>query len=147
MNHWWFLLRLKHKQVLRAITDAESVTSGEIRVCVSHRKSSEPLEDAREQFEKLGMSRTRERNGVLIFIAPRSRSFAIVGDEGIHAKCGDAFWNGLSSMLSTAFREERWTEGLIEAVKRAGELLAQHFPRQSDDRNELPDEIAQDTGS
>jgi uncharacterized membrane protein len=141
MNHWWFLFRLKQKQVLRAISESEALTSGEIRICISHKKSADPMTDAQAQFDKLNMANTRERNGILFFIAPRSRNFAIIGDAGIHAKCGDAFWLELSSLLTKTFKEGKLTEGLVEVVKRAGQLLAEHFPRRDDDRNELPDEI------
>lgn len=141
MNHWWFLFRLKQKLVLRAIAEAEALTSGEIRICISHKKSADPMTDAKAQFDRLNMSNTRERNGILFFIAPRSRNFAIIGDEGIHAKCGEAFWTELSALLSATFKQGQLTEGLINVVTRAGQLLAEHFPRGEGDRNELPDEI------
>ncbi len=141
MIHWWFLFRLNTKLLMAAIAEAESRTSGEIRIFVSHKKCPQPMDAATEQFEKLGMTKTRERNGVLLFIAPRSRNFAIVGDLGIHDKCSDAFWQELATTMSLAFKQGRLTEGLIQTVQRAGTLLAEHFPRQDDDHNELPDEI------
>jgi len=97
MNHWWFFFRLRQKDVVHAIQEGESRTSGEIRVFVSHLKVADVQAAAREQFEKLGMTATRERNGVLISVAPRSRVFAILGDEAIHAQCGDSF--GMSLLL------------------------------------------------
>ncbi len=141
MNHWWFLLKLRHKTILKAIEAAEQRTSGEIRVFISHRKCPEPVKAAQEQFELLNMRATRERNGILFFIAPRSRNFAIIGDEGIHAKCGDTFWSELAALMSAAFREGKLTQGLELSIERAGTLLAEHFPRQADDRNELPNKI------
>jgi len=141
MNHWWFLLKLRHKKILAAIEEAESHTSGEVRVFISHRKCSGAAIEAQEQFEKLHMTATAQRNGILFFIAPRSRTFAIVGDEGIHAKCGEAFWQELAAMLSAAFKAGQLTEGLVVAIERAGQLLAEHFPRTDDDRNELPNKI------
>jgi uncharacterized membrane protein len=142
MNHWWFFFRLRQKDVLRAIQAAESRTSGEIRVFVSHHKVADVQATAREQFEKLGMTATRERNGVLIFVAPRSRVFAILGDAAIHAECGDGFWSELATTMSAAFKQGQLTEGLVQTITRAGDLLAEHFPRGEDDRNELPDAIA-----
>lgn len=142
MNHWWFFFRLRQKDVVHAIQEAESRTSGEIRVFVSHHKVTDAQAAAREQFEKLGMTATRERNGVLIFVAPRSRVFAILGDEAIHAHCGDAFWKELATTMSNAFKQGHLTEGLVQTITRAGALLAEHFPRGNDDRNELPDAIA-----
>ncbi len=144
MHHWLFLFRLKQKQVLRAIAESEKLTSGEIRICISHKKSADPMADAQAQFDKLGMAATAERNGILFFIAPRSRNFAIIGDEGIHAKCGDSFWQELSHLMSETFKAGQLTEGLVEVVKRAGQLLAEHFPRGDKDQNELPDDIARD---
>ncbi|MDB6118919.1 MAG: hypothetical protein JWO08_2700 [Verrucomicrobiaceae bacterium] len=141
MIHWWFLFRLNTKLLMAAIAEAESRTSGEIRIFVSHKKCPLPMDAATEQFQKLGMTKTKERNGVLLFIAPRSRNFAIVGDLGIHEKCSEAFWQELAATMSQAFREGRLTQGLIQTVQRAGTLLAEHFPCQNDDRNELPNEI------
>ncbi len=146
MNHWFFLFRLRQKEVVRAIAEAEMRTSGELRVFVTHRKCADARAAAEAQFDALGMTATRERNGVLIFVAPRSRTFAIIGDEGVHARCGEAFWCELAAGLSRAFKEGRLTEGLVGVIERAGELLAQHFPRGGDDRNELPDSIAHDAG-
>jgi uncharacterized membrane protein len=141
MFYWWFLYRIDSKQLTAAIAEAESHTSGEIRIYVAHGKSAEPLTDAKVQFEKLGMTNTAQRNGILFFIAPRSRNFAILGDTGIHAKCGEAFWQELAAMMGKSFHEGRLTEGLVNTVQRAGALLAEHFPREGDDRNELPDGI------
>jgi uncharacterized membrane protein len=141
MFYWWFLFRIDSKQLAAAIAEAESHTSGEIRIYVAHRKSLEPLADAKAQFEKLGMTNTEQRNGILFYIAPRSRKFAILGDTGIHAKCGPAFWDELAAMMGTAFHEGRLTEGLVRTVKRAGVLLSEHFPKENDDQNELPDSI------
>lgn len=141
MNHWWFLFRLKHKRIVAAIAEAERLTSGELRVFISHQKCADAVAAAQEQFHKLHMDATSERNGILFFIAPRSRSFAIIGDAGIHAKCGDAFWQELAGMMSAAFKAGQLTEGLVATLQRAGQLLAEHFPRREDDRNELPDDI------
>lgn len=142
MNHWWFLFRLSNKKILTAIEEAERCTSGEIRVFISHQKVADPVAAAQEKFENLNMRATAERNGILFFIAPRSRNFAIIGDEGIHARCGDGFWQELASTLSAAFREGKLTEGLVATIERCGTLLSEHFPRRGDDRNELPNEIA-----
>ncbi len=141
MIHWWFLFRLKTKQLVAAIAEAESRTSGEIRIYISHRKLSDPMAAAKEQFEKLGMTRTALRNGVLFYIAPRSRNFAILGDSGVHEKCGEIFWQELAALMSRHFKQGKLTEGLVQAVARAGDLLAEHFPHEPGDRNELPDDI------
>jgi uncharacterized membrane protein len=132
---------IDHARVVAAIAAAESRTAGEIRVLVSRQPASDPVDAARRQFERLGMTKTAARNGVLIFLAPRSRSFAVIGDTGIHEKCGDAFWSELAATMEAQFRRGEFTDGLACGIERAGELLARHFPRSPDDRNELPDAV------
>jgi uncharacterized membrane protein len=90
------------------------------------------------------MTRTAERSGVLILVAPASRSFAVVGDEGLDHVCVPGFWDGVVESMREAFREGRFTEGIVAAVTRVGEVLAEHFPRRAGetDRNELPDAIS-----
>lgn len=144
MHEKEFLKHLRHEDIVAAIHEAEQLTSGEIRVFISRKEIQDPVAAAQEVFVHLGMEKTRERNGVLIFVAPRARKFAVIGDEGVHAKCGDAFWQELAKAMTDHFRKSEFTPGIIHGVKRAGELLAQHFPHRSDDRNELPDDIAHD---
>ncbi len=141
MNLFFYLSKIDHPRVVAAIGEAEKKTSGEIRVVVSRRKIVEPVAEAQKQFSRLGMIATSHRNGVLILLAPRSRTFAIIGDTAIHEKCGDAFWHELTTAMTVHFKRGDFTAGLIHGIDRAGSLLAEHFPRTSDDRNELPDEI------
>ncbi len=96
------------------------------------------------RFQLLGMDGTRERNGVLIYVAPRIRRFRIIGDIGVHEKCGPEFWKEVAAAMEERFRRGEFTEGVIEGVERVGDVLARHFPRQSDDRNELPDKVTED---
>ena len=133
--------RIEDNAVVAAITEAELRTSGEIRVVVAEEKVSEPLPAAQREFERLGMTKTAARNGVLIFIAPRSHTFAVVGDSGIHEKCGPTFWDELAHSMSDHFKRGDFTPGVVAAIQRAGTLLATHFPRRPDDRNELPNQI------
>jgi uncharacterized membrane protein len=132
---------IDHDRVVAAIAAAEQRTSGEIRVVLSRKKAAEPILAAQKQFERLGMTRTDARNGVLIFVAPRSRTFAVIGDTGVHEKCGDAFWRELADAMTECFRRDDFTAGLCLGIERAGALLAEHFPRAPDDRNELPNAI------
>jgi uncharacterized membrane protein len=83
---------LDHDRIMAAITEAEKHTTGEIRVYVSHRKVHDPRHAAVHQFAKMGLDKTKHRNAVLIFIAPESQNFAVIGDEAVHAKCGEGFW-------------------------------------------------------
>jgi len=132
---------IDHARVVAAIAAAERRTSGEIRVLLARKKAPDPVATAQRHFERLGMTRTQARNGVLIFLAPRSRTFAVIGDTAVHEKCGNAFWRLLAAAMELHFKRGEFTEGLVHGIERAGALLAEHFPRGADDRNELPDEI------
>ena len=136
-----FLARLDHDRIVRAIAAAEGKTSGEIRVFVQRGEITDPMAAARAQFDKLGMARTRERNGVLILVAPRAQKFAVIGDEGVHAKCGEAFWQQLIEAMRAHFKAENFTDALVHAIEQTGELLAQYFPRRPNDRDELPNAV------
>jgi uncharacterized membrane protein len=139
---WFFSTpKIDHDRVVAAIGAAEARTSGEIRILLARHKADDPVADAQKHFERLGMTRTGARNGVLIFLAPRSRTFAVIGDTAIHEKCGNTFWTELAAAMTEHFKRGDFTAGLEHGITRAGTLLAEHFPRQSDDRNELPDKI------
>lgn len=139
-----FLKQLRHDDIVAAIRAVERRTSGEIRVFISRKVVHDPVGAAQQSFLELGMDKTRRRNAVLIFLAPRTRQFAVIGDAGVHEKCGDAFWQELARAMVEQFRKSEFTQGILHGVEKAGELLAQHFPRLPDDRNELPDRIAHD---
>jgi uncharacterized membrane protein len=142
MRH--FFSKLDSDRIVGAIADAEKKSSGEIRVHVTRRKPSNLEERARRRFELLGMTRTAERNGVLIYIAPKLRRFQILGDSGIHEKCGDDFWKETAAAMEERFRRGDFTEGLVHGIGKVGEVLAAHFPRGSGEVNELPDEVTED---
>jgi len=131
-------------RIVAAIAAAEKKTSGEIRVHITRRVPKDLEQRAKLRFEKLGMTKTRERNGVLIYIAPRAHTFRVLGDTAIHEKCGDAFWQEVAGSMTESFRKQEWTEGVVRGVERVGEVLARHFPRRSDDVNQLPDEVTTD---
>ena len=135
---------IDHARVVAAIAEAEQRTSGEVRVLVARQTTEDPVATARSHFERLGMTNTEARNGVLVYLAPRSRAFAIIGDTAIHEKCGSEFWSRVAAQMEEHFRRGEFTEGLVQGIREAGELLAQHFPRRSVDRNELPDAIEAD---
>jgi uncharacterized membrane protein len=124
-----FLKQLEHDRIVSAIADAEKNTSGQIRVLVSHRKIDDPVAAAGKEFQRLGLQRTPYRNAALIFVAPRSHRFAVIGDQAVHEKCGDAFWTELTAAMTGHFKQGQFTEGLLDGIARAGELLAAHFPR------------------
>jgi uncharacterized membrane protein len=137
-----FLSKLEHDRIIEAIHEAESKTSGEIRVLIERGKlKSDPLEAAQRKFHRLGMHKTRQRNAVLIFVAPRVHKFAVVGDNAIHEKCGDEFWQRVVEKMRMHFLTQNFSDALIEAVNEIGTVLASHFPKTSRDTNELPDDI------
>jgi uncharacterized membrane protein len=144
MNHADFLKQLRHDDIVAAIRDTEAKTSGEIRVFISHKTVDDPVVAAQKIFEKLGMTKTRERNGVLFFVAPKAQKFAVIGDSGVHQKCGDGFWKEISDEMSGYFRRSEFSQGLIHGIQKAGESLARHFPRKSTDTNQLPDGVEHD---
>ena len=125
-----FIKQLPHDTLIAAIREAKNQTSGEIRVLISYKTVKDPVAIAQKEFVRLSMTRSPQRNGVLIFVAPRSRKFAVIGDAGVHAKCGDVFWQELTKTMTEYFRKSEFTEGIIHGVRKAGELLAEHFPRQ-----------------
>ncbi len=135
------MARLEHDRIVRAIAAAETKTSGEIRVFIQRGEIDDAVAAARAQFQKLGMTGTRARNAVLIFVAPRSQKFAVIGDEGIHQRCGDEFWQQLVEAIGDYFKCSEFTSAIVKAIEVAGERLTQHFPRQPDDRNELPNAV------
>ena len=142
MRH--FFSKLDSDRIVSAIAEAEKKSSGEIRVHVTRHKPANLEARAKRRFELLGMTRTALRNGVLIYIAPKLRRFQILGDSGIHEKCGDDFWKETAAELESHFRKGEFTEGIVRAIQRAGDALAAHFPRGTDDVNELSDEISED---
>jgi uncharacterized membrane protein len=136
-----FLGKLEHDRIARAIATAEATTSGEIRVFIQRGDVADAVSDARDQFERLGMTQTRERNAVLVFVAPRAQKFAVIGDRGVYEKCGQPFWEALTQAMRPHFEAQHFTDAIVHAVREAGSLLAQHFPRRPDDRNELPNAV------
>jgi uncharacterized membrane protein len=136
-----FIEKLEHDRIVRAIAAAEATTSGEIRVFIQRGEVADAMAAARQQFERLDMTQTRDRNGILIFVAPRAQKFAVIGDQGVHEKCGDPFWQALTQGMRAHFQAQNFTDAVVHAIEQAGELLASHFPRRPDDRDELPNTV------
>jgi uncharacterized membrane protein len=128
-------------RIRSAIEAAELETSGEIRVSVSTFFLGDVRKVAQRAFDRLGMRGTAERNGVLLFVVPSRRRFVVFGDEGIHAKVGQDFWDGVAAAISEKFRKGDFTGGLEDGIRSIGERLREHFPRKSDDLNELPNDV------
>ena len=139
-----FIRKLDHPAIEAAIAQAERATSGQMRVAVVHAAEPEPLPAAQRLFLKLGMDQTKHRNAVLFFVAPASHTFAVIGDEAVHQQCGDAFWQELAGAMTGHFKRGEFTAGLLHGVARAGALLAEHFPRLPDDKDELPNRVVEE---
>lgn len=129
------------RQVEQAIREAERVTTGEIRVSVARFFWGDVGKVAARAFRELGMEKTAERNGILIFLVPSRRRFVVLGDSGIHAAVGQAFWDEVAACLSGHFRRGAFTEGLVAGIQLLGKRLAEHFPADAAERNELGDEV------
>lgn len=134
------------KKIVEAIRQAEKETSGEIRVHIETGCPDDVLDRAAWIFSKLGMQKTRERNGVLFYLAVEDRKFAVIGDSGINALVPEGFWNQVKEIMRKNFTAGRFTEGLTEGITLAGRQLKNFFPLRKDDRNELADGISFSAG-
>src|SRR5580704_5033005 len=113
-----FLNQLRHKDIVAAIQQAEKTTTGEIRVFVSRHEPADAIAAAQVEFAHLGMNKTADRNGVLIYVAPLAQKFAIIGDTGVHARCGDEFWQKVAAEMTGHFKRGEFTEGIIHAIRK-----------------------------
>jgi uncharacterized membrane protein len=129
------------KVITSAIAEAEKNTSGEIRLFIENKCGENVLDRAAFVFAQLEMQKTKDRNGVLFYLAFDSRQFAIIGDAGIHTKVKDDFWNEIKSLMAGHFKNGEFVEGLSKGIRMSGEALRKYFPHQSDDTNELSDDI------
>jgi uncharacterized membrane protein len=136
-----FLEKLDQDRIVKAIQNAEQQTSGEIRIHVQPKSGSDIRQFAERTFERLGMTKTALRNGVLLFIAAEENRFAILGDRGIDQKVPPGFWDEIAAKLTIRFKNGDFTDGIVEAINAAGEHLKEYFPRATDDVNELSDQI------
>jgi len=132
----------KHR-IVEAVREAEQRTSGEIRVFVASRcKYMDAIDEAAEIFFGLEMQKTEQRNAVLIYVALKDRQLAVFGDEGIHKKVGDEYWQDKVKKMIHNFNRDNYAEGIRQCVLEVGEALHSHFPYDRQvDKNELPDDI------
>jgi len=132
----------EQKRLVEAIAKAELNTSGEIRVHLEDHCKEDVLDHAAFIFKALEMHKTELRNGVLIYLAAIDKKFAILGDAGINKLVGADFWDSTKEMMKSRFIENQLLEGIEAGILAVGEQLKVHFPYQSDDRNELSNEIS-----
>lgn len=136
------LNREEDQRVVEAIRQAERNTSGEIKVHIENRCKGDVEQRSLFIFDKLKLNETQLRNGVLIYLAIKDHKFAILGDKGINDVVEDSFWNDVKDLMLSHFKEGRFAEGLEQGIMRCGEKLKAYFPYQSDDINEIPDDIS-----
>ena len=137
-----FFTKEQKDLIENAIREAEHNTSGEIRVHIETEIKGDVLDRAAYLFEYLGIHKTAARNGVLFYLATKSRKFAVLGDAGINAKVPPDFWDQVKETMKASFGEGKFAEGLSQGILNAGEHLKKHFPFEKNDINELPDEIS-----
>lgn len=138
-----FLSADEKKNIVEAIKVAEAKTSGEIRVHLDRQcRGSTPVDAARQTFDRLGMHNTREKNGVLIYLAVHDRSFAVVGDAGLDGKFEGAFWDGVRERMGKAFSDDKFGDGISLAIREIGEKMSAAFPHTTADKSNLADDIS-----
>lgn len=137
-----FFSKEEQQKIVAAIKEAELNASGEIRVHIENHCKEEAIERAAEVFYDLKMNQTAARNGILFYLAVKDHKFAIIGDEGINKNVEHDFWNDIKDEMIVNFKENRFAEGLIDGILKCGKRLKEYFPYQSDDVNELSNEIS-----
>jgi uncharacterized membrane protein len=133
-----FITRLQHHELVQALHEAERHTTGEIRLFISHAHAPDPVAAAKKHFEKMHLHHHPHRNAILIFVAPKSQTFAIIGDDQIHARIGDPAWQALAGDMATHFKSDRPMQAITTAIQQAGQLLATHFPKSLQNHGSTP---------
>ncbi len=137
-----FLSKAERERVSQAIGEAERITSGEIRVHLEDHIEEDVVDHAVFVFEELGMHRTDQRNGALIYVCVADRKVAVIGDKGINERVPEGFWTDVVAVLKLHFAAGRRADGLVEAVHMVAAKLRQHFPLLTNDRNELSNDVS-----
>jgi uncharacterized membrane protein len=142
MNARKFFTAEERQRIVDSILQAESHTSGEIRVHIEGSCKGEVLSRAAVVFGQLKMDRTAQRNGVLFYLAVNDRKFAVLGDKGIHELVPEDFWDEVKNAMLVHFQRGAFTDGICKGIDMAGEKLGKYFPLQRNDRNELNNEVS-----
>jgi len=138
-----FFSPIERERIVQAVRDAERMTSGEVRVFIESRcRYMDAIDRAVELFVQLKMDKTADRNGVLVYVAMKDHQLAVYGDEGIHRKVGNEYWDAELKRMIKAFNRDDYADGIRQCVEDVGKALHYHFPFNNDtDKNELPDDI------
>ena len=137
-----FLTPEEEQEIISAIRTAETNTSGEIRIHIEASSEKEHYERALEVFYLLKMDATKEANAVLIYVAVKDHKFVIYGDKGIHDLVPKDFWNTTKDIIQDHFKQGRFKQGIVDGILKAGVELKSHFPWQTNDEDELSNEIS-----
>lgn len=137
-----FLTQEEEQEIVEAIRVAEKETSGEIRVHLEKKTSIDAFDRAMEVFHQLKMDQTQLKNGVLIYVAVKDKTFVICGDKGINDVVTNDFWDTTKDVMAAHFRNDNFKQGLIDGILKAGEQLKKYFPWEEGDTNELSNEIS-----
>jgi len=137
-----FLTKEEEQEIVEAIRMAEKETSGEIRVHIEKTTSIDAFDRALEVFHLLEMNKTALKNGVLIYVAVKDKTFVICGDKGINELVSNDFWDTTKEVMASHFKNGNFKQGLIDGIKKAGHELKLYFPYQEGDTNELSNEIS-----
>jgi uncharacterized membrane protein len=137
-----FLTKAEEQEVITAIKIAETNTSGEIRIHIEASSEKPHYERALEVFQILEMNTTKDANGVLIYVAVKDHKFVICGDKGINDVVPKNFWDTTKDVIQNQFKQGNFKQGIVDGILKAGVELQSHFPWQTDDENELSNEIS-----
>ncbi len=141
MNHDPIVPPQADRRIARAIQEAEKDTSGEIRVIIARSRPEDPAAEAQREFQRLEMRRTPMRNAVLLYFTPNPDRLTIVADEGIHLRCGQEFMDAVRREAEPLIAASKLDEAILLAIRAAGKELAKRFPKNSVDRNDLPNTV------
>lgn len=139
-----FLTKEEESAIVEAIRMAEKNTSGEIRVHIEKTTSKVHFDRALEVFHLLKMDETHLKNGVLIYLAVKDKSFVICGDKGINDVIPIDFWDTTKNIMASHFKNGNFKQGLVDGITKAGVQLQKYFPFEDDDTNELSNEISKE---
>lgn len=136
-------------RISNQIKKSEQNTSGEIRISIKEKRSllefkKDVRELAEKEFKKLGMTGTRDKTGILLFLLLGERKFYILADEGINSKVDQDTWDKVRDEIQNNFREGNFSSGIIKGIERVGIILSEHFPIRKDDTNELSNKVILD---
>lgn len=139
-----FLTSEEEQQVVDGIRALEQRTHGEIRIYITSKRVLNPERYAAKAFKRMGMTHTKERNGALIVVMTRRRRFVILGDRGLNEIVPADYWEKIAANMSAHLKEGRRLEALTEGIRTIGDTMAEHWPADGENPDELPNEIAYD---